>query len=86
MTLTTRWTKHLKTKRARDDFEVVLRNSTQVLSRLYELLDEDLESLETQELSPKSFEEPNWAEKQAYINGRKYQLKQTKALLEFING
>lgn len=78
-----KWFKHLKGNDQKD-FEVTLRNSTLVLGRLREILQEDLRGLEKVEMSESSYENPSWAYNQAHINGRKAELTKLLQLTDSI--
>ena len=79
------WTKHLKGD-SKDNFEQLLRNSSTVLSRLTEIIEEKEESLYKSSVSISDFDEPNWSHKQAFRNGQMSGLKEVRELLEFIKG
>lgn len=78
---TMRWASHVEDK---DEFYSVLKNSSYVLTRVRDLLNEELESLDRSEESEKDFETPAWAEKQAFRNGQRAALKRFKMLFEFL--
>ena len=75
------WTKHLKTEEEKEKFIKSLRASRYILGRLQELLDEEKNGLESAEISPKIYETPNWAYKQAHTNGFKAALKMVSKLI-----
>ena len=78
------WVKHLASKQEQKDFELLLRNSTQVLTRLTEIY-EDLEAkIAASESSLDDFTSTDWSHKQAFRNGQKATLRELKQLLEFI--
>lgn len=79
------WTKHLKSQKEREDFEKVVRNSTLVLSRLKEILEERLDTIDRMELSHEAYENPAWAYKQAFWNGDRKGLTRALELLEFMD-
>lgn len=81
--LSTVWTKHLKGQ-DKEQFESVLRNSKQALSRLVNILDEKTEALSNAETRPEDFSDPNWPYKQAFRNGQKAGLREIRELLKFI--
>lgn len=68
------WIKNLPADQKKS-FENLLRNSTRTFRRTQEILKERLAVIETQEVAAESFEDPNWAYRQAYINGRKKEIK-----------
>jgi hypothetical protein len=78
------WTKHLREPTQRESFEAVLRNSTQVLSRLQQIITEKEDSLSSTEASLETYKDAGWPYLQAHINGRKAELRELKALLDFI--
>lgn len=80
-----RWTKHLKTEEDKKNFEKMVRNDTQVLGRVDDLLNEELASIDRREVREDDFATANWAERQAFRNGRRSQLVDLKTLLAFIN-
>ena len=65
----TTWTHHLKDEAEKLQFEKSLRSSRWILDRLNEILEEMDVSLDHQEISPKAYDNPNWAYKQAHLNG-----------------
>jgi hypothetical protein len=78
------WTKHLREPTQRENFEAVLRNSTLALTRLHQIITEKEESLSSTEASLETYKDAGWPYLQAHINGRKAELKELKALLDFI--
>ena len=66
------------------ELEKIIRGSTTALSRLYDLIEEKEQSITNQKFS--DFDNPNWANKQAYYIGKQAALKELKELLEFIKG
>jgi len=81
--LSVEWTKHLKDKSAKEDFEKLLRNSTISLGRLREILEEKLTALDRSEVKSDVYDSPNWAYKQADVNGMRRVLMNIIALLDF---
>lgn len=79
------WTKHLANEKDKDDFKRTLQGSRTVLNRLKAIMDEDENSLTKNEISPKVFEDPNWAYKQAYANGYRSCLRLMKTLVDIDN-
>lgn len=77
------WTKHLKTDKAKKDFEVYLRNSSSLIERLKAILTEKLEVLEKEEFSLSSYDTASWAYKQAHINGAKAEIQTLLDLFNF---
>ena len=80
--LSTAWTQHL-TGKEKDDFEVIVRNSTLLLTRLKQIIEDSERSLQSQAYSLKDFEDPNWSHKQAFRNGELARLSKLKALIPF---
>lgn len=77
-----KWTQHLKDQSEKDDFEKFLRNSKIILDRLDQMFSEEISAAEDADVSIKSFDSPNWAEKQAYRNGYKASLKLLKTIID----
>jgi hypothetical protein len=80
--LSTAWTQHLSGK-DKDDFEVIVRNSTLLLTRLKEIIEESERALHSQSHSVSDFSDPNWSHKQAFRNGELARLKKMKDLIPF---
>ena len=75
------WTQHLKTAEEKERFKNTLLGSKEVLSRLYDILEEkDKEQLRS-ELSISAYDNPNWAYRQAHLNGRSYVTASIKNLI-----
>lgn len=81
----TEWTKHLHTAEEKTQFERTVMGSKEVLERLTALLDEKMRGQEEAELSPTTFDNPNWAYRQAYRNGYKKCLVALKQLIDLDN-
>lgn len=75
------WTKHLTEPEEKERFKSSLYGSKTVLNRLTALLDEMEADLTTSELSAKNYDSPNWAPKQAHVNGQKAQIRTIKFLI-----
>lgn len=67
--MNTIWTKNLKTEEEKQQFQNTLLGSRLVLERLSDILKEKAESLDRSSLTLSSFDNPNWASKEAYKNG-----------------
>ena len=76
------WTRHLKGEAA-EAFESLLRNSVTVCSRYCALVKEKIEELRKEAENPQ-FNDQSWSEKQAYLQGRIYELKQQLTLFDFL--
>ncbi len=77
------WTKHLRDPQAREDFEALVRNSTQVLSRLKDILNERQDNINS---SDADFTTPSWAYQQASNIGKRNAYKDIDQLLSFLGG
>jgi len=75
------WTKNLSSQDDQDKFKRHLLSSRVILERLQELLDEEKNSLDAAEISPKIFDSPNWDYRCAYGNGFKAALKMVSNLI-----
>jgi len=67
----TAWTKHLKTEEEKKKFEQSLQRAKWVFDHLLQMIRDSKASVEAQEISPKAYDSPNWAYKQAHANGYK---------------
>ena len=76
------WVKHLPEEN-KEEFIKIIKASTTMKDRLTEIVEERLSSIDTQEMSESDFDAPNWAEKQAFRNGRKSELRKLLQLLKF---
>lgn len=84
MGLPLNWLSHLP-KDQQGDFESLIRNSTQVLGRLRDILMTELAAIESIEDRPGSYDNSSWAYKQAYLNGSRAQLKGLLRLFNFMD-
>jgi hypothetical protein len=65
----TLWTQHLHTQDAKTKFNQQIHSAKDVLDRQKEILIEELNTLDRSELSLRTYDTPNWSEKQAHKNG-----------------
>jgi hypothetical protein len=84
MALSLEWTKNLRDQKSKSDFEQVLRASTMVTQRLYELCDEWEEELTRKDTKEADFDTPNWETRQAYRLGDKSRIRKLRDLLSFL--
>lgn len=75
------WTKHVKDPAEREQLEKSLRHSKWVLDQLKVLLDNIEVDVERQEISPRSYDSPNWEFRQAHSNGFRQCLHLVKKLI-----
>lgn len=75
------WTKHCKTEQDKKDYTESLKRAKWVFDDLRKLVDSNLLSNEASEISPKSYDSPNWAYRQAHSNGYKQALRDLKNLI-----
>lgn len=84
MTLNIHWTSHLlNSPLEKKSLEDTIYNSTLVLNRLKDILEEKERALLTKAHSSSSFQSPSWAFEQAYTNGKLQELTELKQLLTF---
>lgn len=76
-----KWTQHLSTDQEREKFKNEIVGAKRVLERLYDIIEEDEQSLTSKEISVKAFEDPNWPYRQAYYNGSRATLNALKRLI-----
>lgn len=80
------WTKHLRDSQSKTDFENTVKASRTALERLLQIISEKEGVVLRTETNLSDFDQPNWANKQAFRNGQRAALKEIKELLEFIKG
>lgn len=80
--LKTEWTRHLPPEK-REDFEKYIRNSSLLIDRLVDILRTRGVAISSKETSEETFDNPSWSHKEAYLLGRKAELKSILALLDF---
>lgn len=78
------WVKHLP-KDEQESFSQIVKNSTTVLSRLKDILDEQLRDLASKETKISEYDSPAWSSKQAHRNGQFAAIKQLRDLLSFLD-
>lgn len=81
--LDSRWTRNKPTPETRKDFESIVRNSTLLLTRLKEIIEEREREINEKAFTEKDFDTPNWALRQASRTGRLGELKAFKDLIPF---
>lgn len=75
------WTQHLKTEEEKTKYSLSLRRAKWLLDDMKRLISSSETSLEASEISPKSYDNPNWAYRQAHSNGYKQALRDFTKLL-----
>lgn len=86
-TLPIAWTKHLANEpEAKKQLEDTIRNSTTVLSRLLDILKDKRTALNQVETKLESYDNPSWAHKQAFLNGKRAEVEEVINLLTFLEG
>lgn len=75
------WYKHITDKDEQERFKRNVLGSKTVLTRLTTLLNQMEEDLTRSELSATNYDSPNWAPKQAHVNGQKAQIRTIKFLI-----
>lgn len=75
------WVKHCKSEEERQDYINSLARAKWVLDDLSKLVNSNLVGREAAEISPKTYESPNWAFQQAHNNGYKQALKDVLKLI-----
>lgn len=81
--LDSRWTREIRDEEARKNFELIVRNSTLLLTRLKGILEEAERSLISQSATMDDFKDPNWSHKQAFRNGELGCIRKMKDLIPF---
>jgi hypothetical protein len=75
------WTKKCKSEEDKQQYVASLMRAKWVLDDLSELVDSNLAGNEAAEMSPKSYDNPNWPYRQAHSNGYKQALRDLKQLI-----
>ena len=78
----TMWTKHLEDSNEKVEFEKTIMGSKRVLNRLKDILGEQEAALNIGEVTPKNYDSPSWAYKQAHSNGYRQCLNVLKKLVD----
>lgn len=68
------WVKHCKTTEEKEQYVASLARAKWVLDDLSKLVNSNLRGRETAEISPKTYDSPNWGYQQAHNNGYKQAL------------
>lgn len=77
------WTKNIKDEEEKKKFVNFLLHSKQIFNRLDEILTEYENDLDSKETNLKTYEIPNWANRQAHCNGYRQCVRQIKKLINF---
>lgn len=77
------WVKHLTDPDQKENFEKTLRNSTLVLARLRDIVDEWETTILREETKPDQYAVANWQLLQAHRNGDRERIKKLRDLLDF---
>ncbi len=75
------WTDHLKSDSEKEQYIKSVRHSKWILDDLSKLLIKIENGLDRQELSPRAYDEPNWAFRQAHANGFRQCLNKVQTLI-----
>ena len=78
----TKWTAHLVDLKDKQSFYAQVQRSKDVLDRLKDLLDEKQKEHDSMELNLEIYNQPNWAERQAHLNGYKSCLRSLRKLID----
>ena len=73
---------HNRDPKSKADFEAAVRNSTVLITRFNEILREEEENLYRYEGDLKNYD-GDWAAKQAFINGKRAQIRIFKKFFDF---
>jgi hypothetical protein len=80
------WTKHLKDEAEKERFKNSLLGSKTVLNRLKDLIKEMAEDQDQIERDKRIYESPNWAYKQAHLNGFRDCLEKVNKIITLDQG
>lgn len=76
-----KWTENLTNQDEKVKFQAMVKSSVDVLDRLTSILNDEENALTRSELNVSSYDNPNWANKQAYQNGYRACLQVVKKLI-----
>lgn len=76
-----KWTQHLTDTKDKNRFYADVLSSKHVLKRLADMVDEKLSSMDMKEMSLASYDNPNWAYRQAHQNGLRTFAEWTKSIV-----
>lgn len=79
------WTSNIKDEKDKESFRNKVTYSKTVLQRLDQIIEEQERELTDSSISPNSFNNPNWALKQAYIQGYIARGKSLRKLMNLDN-
>lgn len=78
----TKWTEHLADAEEKKLFEAKINSAKPVLDRLIAILKQQEDGLDRYDRSVDSYEDPNWAYKQAFRNGQRNVNNAVKTLID----
>lgn len=82
----TKWTSHITDPEDKERFRSHILSAKPVLARLGQMLDEEESNLDMREISVTAFDNPNWAYRQAYMNGCRAFLKMIRKAIDLDQG
>lgn len=78
----TRWTSHLKDETEIKNFKQRVLAAKPILDRLKDLMNDVETGMDRLDRDPRSFDNPNWAYKQAFNNGYRAALGSLKTMVD----
>jgi hypothetical protein len=78
----TKWYSNIKNEEERERFVRSVLGSKMALNRLLEILDDEEKKLDRSETDISTYEQPNWAARQAHKNGYRSCLSMLKKLID----
>ena len=78
----TLWTQHIEDPKEKVEFEKSIIGSKRVLNRIKDITNDLEKDLNWGEVSPKNYDSPSWAYKQAHSNGYRQCLNVIKKLVD----
>lgn len=77
-----KWTSHLKDEQSKQNFRLQVISARDVLNRQKQINEEWEKNLDRSEIDPRQFDTPNWEYRQAWKNGFRAALHQSKTLID----
>lgn len=77
-----RWTAHLKTEEEKENFRNKVLSSKEVLDRLKDMIDEDVNQLDRSEMDQRVYSIPSWDYLQSHKNGNRQAYAATRQMVD----
>lgn len=82
--LSTLWIQHIRDSKEKADFEAYIRNCTQILTRLRDIIEAEEQAIYQDEATEAQYDD-GWQFSQAHRNGKKDALRKLKKLTDHLS-